>query len=60
MNLKNEDYEEYFDKFQTYLVEVNERAQSMGRLWWRDSWESAEFINVGDKQYKFWDDDRIM
>lgn len=61
MNLKNEDYEEYFDKFQTYLVEVNEKLKEYGvSLGGEYRGKVPEFINVGDKQYKFWDDDRIM
>ena len=61
MNLKNEDYEEYFDKFQTYLVEVNERLKEYGVSLGGDCrGKVPEFINVGDKQYKFWDDDRVM
>ena len=61
MNLKNEDYEVYFDKFQTYLVEVNEKMKEYGAsLGGETRGKVPEFINVGDKQYKFWDDDRIM
>ena len=61
MNLKNEDYEEYFAKFQTYLVEVNEKLKKYGVSLGGDyRGKVPEFINVGDKQYKFWDDDRIM
>ena len=61
MNLKNEDYEVYFDKFQTYLVEVNEKLKEYGvSLGGEYLGKVPPFINVGDKQYKFWDDDRVM
>jgi hypothetical protein len=61
MNLKNEDYEEYFDKFQTYLIKVNERLKEYGVSLGEDyRGKVPEFINVGDKKYVFWDDDRVM
>ncbi len=61
MNLNNEDYEEYFDKFQTYLVEVNEKLKEYGTTMGADyRGKVPEFINIGDKKYKFWEDNRIM
>ena len=61
MNLKNKDYEEYFGKFQEYLVEVKETMNEYGVTLGKDfRGKVPEFIKVGDEKYTLWDDDRVM
>ena len=61
MNLTNEDYEKYFDKFETYLVEVDEKMKEYGASRGKNfRGKVPEFIKVGDEKYTLWEDDRIM
>tara|TARA_Y100000996_G_C22458613_1_gene617027 strand:+ start:96 stop:638 length:543 start_codon:yes stop_codon:yes gene_type:complete len=61
MNLTNEDYEKYFVRFQTYLVEVNEKMKEYGTSLGKDfRGKVPEFIKVRGEKYTLWDDDRVM
>ena len=61
MNLTNEDYEKYFDKFETYLVEVDEKMKEYGASRGKNfRGKVPESIKVGDEKYTLWEDDRIM
>ena len=61
MNLKNKDYEEYFGKFQNYLIEVNKTMNGYGvSLGKSFRGKVPEFIKIGDEKYTIWDDNRVM
>ena len=62
MNLNDEDYEECFDKFQTYMVEVNDKMKEYGALLFRNDCRGKvpEFIMIGCEKYTYSEDDRIM
>jgi len=64
MNLTNEDYEKYFDRFKEYIDEVEEKMKEfgveLGDYGGRLRGKIPEFIDVGCEKYTFWDDDRVM
>ena len=64
MNLTNEDYEKYFDRFKEYIDEVEEKMKKfgveLGDYGERLRGKIPEFIDVGGEKYTFWDDDRVM
>ena len=61
MNLSNEDYEKYFDKFQTYIDEVNVKMKEYNTTLGENyRGKVPEFINIGDDKYTLWDDHRVM